>query len=96
MSNRFLGPRITRVRDAGLTGKEKISIYLFACAFIIPVIVLTRSPHLRIFLIVLLVVKGIVFLRMKTSPAGTEKPAAVRLSSVFPAVPAKLDPQPDD
>jgi uncharacterized membrane protein YbaN (DUF454 family) len=69
MSNRFFGPRINRFRTTGLTVKEKISIYLFACALIIPVIVLTHSPHLRIFLIVLLVIKAIVFLRIKTAPA---------------------------
>jgi uncharacterized membrane protein YbaN (DUF454 family) len=68
MANRFFGPRIERIRGAGLTAKEKISIYLCACALIIPVIILTHSPHLRIFLILLLVIKGIVFLRMKTAP----------------------------
>jgi uncharacterized membrane protein YbaN (DUF454 family) len=68
MSNRFFGPRIERIRGAGLTKKEKISIYLFACALIVPVIVLTRSPHLRIFLILLLAVKAVVFMRMKTAP----------------------------
>jgi uncharacterized membrane protein YbaN (DUF454 family) len=68
MTNRFFGPRIERIRGAGLTAKEKISIYLFACALIIPVIILSRSPHLRIFLIVLLAVKAAVFLRMRTAP----------------------------
>jgi uncharacterized membrane protein YbaN (DUF454 family) len=68
MSNRFFGPRIERIRGEGLTAREKISIYLFACALITPVIILTHSLHLRIFLIVLLVIKGIVFLRMKTAP----------------------------
>jgi uncharacterized membrane protein YbaN (DUF454 family) len=71
MSNRFFGPRIKRIQSgAGLTAKEKISIYLFACALIIPVIVLSRSPHLRIFLIALLVIKAAVFLRMRTAPAS--------------------------
>jgi uncharacterized membrane protein YbaN (DUF454 family) len=68
MANRFFGPRIRRIRGAGLTKKEKISIYLFACALIIPVIILTPSLHLRIFLVVLLVVKAIVFVRIKTAP----------------------------
>jgi uncharacterized membrane protein YbaN (DUF454 family) len=68
MSNRFFGPRIERIRGAGLTKKEKISIYLFACALIVPVIVLTASLHLRIFLAVLLAVKAVVFLRLKTAP----------------------------
>jgi uncharacterized membrane protein YbaN (DUF454 family) len=66
MGNRFFGPRIERIRGAGLTAKEKISIYLFACALIIPVIILSRSLHLRIFLVILLVIKAIVFIRIKT------------------------------
>jgi uncharacterized membrane protein YbaN (DUF454 family) len=70
VNNRFLGPRIARIRGAGLTKKEKIYIYLFACALIIPVIVLSHSFHLRIFLIVLLAVKGVVFIRIKTAPPG--------------------------
>ncbi|MDR1301534.1 MAG: YbaN family protein [Treponema sp.] len=68
MANRFFGPRIERIRGEGLTAREKISIYLFACALITPIIILTHSLHLRIFLILLLVIKGIVFLRMKTAP----------------------------
>jgi uncharacterized membrane protein YbaN (DUF454 family) len=68
MANRFFGPRIERIRNAGLTAKEKISIYLFACALIIPVIILTSSLHLRIFLIVLLAIKAVVFFRIKTAP----------------------------
>jgi uncharacterized membrane protein YbaN (DUF454 family) len=68
MANRFFGPRIERIRGAGLTKKEKISIYLFACALIVPVIVLSRSLHLRIFLILLLAVKAVVFIRIKTAP----------------------------
>jgi uncharacterized membrane protein YbaN (DUF454 family) len=71
MANRFFGPRIERIRGAGLTAREKISIYLFACALIIPVIVLSPSPHLRIFLVLLLVIKAIVFLRMRTAPKKT-------------------------
>jgi uncharacterized membrane protein YbaN (DUF454 family) len=68
MANRFFGPRIERIRGAGLTKKEKISIYLFACALITPVIILTPSLHLRIFLVLLLVIKAIVFIRIKTAP----------------------------
>jgi uncharacterized membrane protein YbaN (DUF454 family) len=68
MANRFFGPRIERIRTTGLRAKEKISIYLFACALIIPVIILSSSLHLRIFLVVLLAVKALVFLRMKTAP----------------------------
>jgi uncharacterized membrane protein YbaN (DUF454 family) len=77
MANRFFGPRIERIQTAGLTAKGKITIYLFACALIIPVIILTNSPHLRIFLIVLMAIKALVFLRMKTAPPP-EKPALVR------------------
>jgi uncharacterized membrane protein YbaN (DUF454 family) len=73
MANRFFGPRIERIRGEGLTKKEKISIYLFACALIIPVIVLTRSPHLRIFLAALLAVKAVVFMRIKTAPPRTKQ-----------------------
>jgi uncharacterized membrane protein YbaN (DUF454 family) len=68
MSSRFFGPRIRRIGAEGLTKKEKISIYLFACALIIPVIVFARSLHLRIFLIVLLALKAVVFIRIKTAP----------------------------
>jgi uncharacterized membrane protein YbaN (DUF454 family) len=68
MDSRFFGPRIERIRSAGLTRGEKISIYLFACALIVPVIVLSRSPHLRVFLAALLAVKAVVFARMKTAP----------------------------
>jgi uncharacterized membrane protein YbaN (DUF454 family) len=76
MTNPFFGPRIERIRNQGLTGKEKITIYLFACALIIPIIILAPSLHLRLFLIILLVVKGIVFLRLKTAPdPGKKAPA---------------------
>jgi len=68
-SNRFIGPRLARWSSGGgMSFREKIFIYLFALACIIPVIVFTRSLHLRIFLTALLVVKGIVFLRIKTTP----------------------------
>jgi uncharacterized membrane protein YbaN (DUF454 family) len=72
MANRYFGPRIERIRGEGLTAREKISIYLVACALITPVIVLTHSLHLRIFLIVLLAVKALVFLRIRTAPPGTK------------------------
>ncbi|GHV96167.1 hypothetical protein AGMMS50293_24870 [Spirochaetia bacterium] len=70
INNRFLGPRLERIRSGkGLTLKEKLIIYFTACAFIVPIIVLTHSPHLRIFLVVLLAVKAFVFIRMKTAQA---------------------------
>jgi uncharacterized membrane protein YbaN (DUF454 family) len=71
MTNRVLGPPFDRIRGEGLTAREKISIYLFACALITPIIILTHSLHLRIFLIVLLVIKALVFLRIRTAPPGT-------------------------
>jgi hypothetical protein len=37
---------------------------------LLPVIILTPSPHLRIFLIVLLAVKAFVFIRIKTARGG--------------------------
>jgi uncharacterized membrane protein YbaN (DUF454 family) len=76
MANRFFGPRIRRIRGAGLTKREKISIYLFACALIVPVIILSPSLHLRIFLILLLAVKAIVFARLKTAPPPAHTPPA--------------------
>jgi uncharacterized membrane protein YbaN (DUF454 family) len=71
MSKRFIGPRIERARSSGLTAKEKICIYLFACALIIPIIVLSESMRLRIFLAALLLVKAAVFLRIRTAPPKT-------------------------
>lgn len=68
MNSRLFGPRLARIKSGeGLTAKEKIIIYLTAFACIMPVIILTKSLHLRIFLAALLVVKGIVFLKMKTA-----------------------------
>jgi uncharacterized membrane protein YbaN (DUF454 family) len=69
MANKHFGPRINRIRYQGLTKKEKIGIYVLVFAMLLPVIILTHSLHLRIFLIVLLVVKAVVFLRIKTAPA---------------------------
>jgi uncharacterized membrane protein YbaN (DUF454 family) len=74
MANRHFGPRIRRIREAGLTRKEKIGIYALVFAMLLPVIIFSRSLHLRIFLIVLLAVKGIVFLRIKTAPAAAVQP----------------------
>jgi uncharacterized membrane protein YbaN (DUF454 family) len=73
MSNPHVGPRLERFRRQGLTRREKIGVYLTACAFIIPVIVLNPSPHLRIFLVLLLVTKGIVFLLIRTAPPGVSR-----------------------
>jgi uncharacterized membrane protein YbaN (DUF454 family) len=75
MSNRHTGPRIRRLRDYGLTAKEKISIYLLVFLMLLPVIIVTPSAHLRIFLIALLAAKLIVFLLIKTAPAKIPSPA---------------------
>ncbi|MDR1957088.1 MAG: YbaN family protein [Treponema sp.] len=74
MAKPFFSKRIARLRNgAGLTKKEKLSIYGLAFVMLLPLIILSPSPHLRIFLVVLLLVKALVFLRMKTAPAS-EKP----------------------
>jgi hypothetical protein len=52
-----------------MTRREKICVYACACAMILPVIMLTRSIHLRVFLIVLLGIKAFVFTRIKTAPS---------------------------
>ncbi len=63
-----LGPAIVRVSEGrGLTRREKIMIYAFACVMILPVLVLSESTHLRVFLLALLIVKAVVFGRMKES-----------------------------
>ncbi|MDR2257522.1 MAG: YbaN family protein [Treponema sp.] len=68
MTNKHFGPRIKRITESGLTRREKISIYLLVFAMLTPVFIFTKSPHLRIFLVVLMVVKGVFFLRIKTAP----------------------------
>jgi uncharacterized membrane protein YbaN (DUF454 family) len=67
MTNKHFGPRIKRITETGLTKREKISIYVFAFAMLTPVFILTNSPHLRIFLVVLLIAKAIFFFRIKTA-----------------------------
>jgi len=77
MRNRFFGPRIARIKDgAGLTAREKIFIYVLVLVMLMPIIILSNSLHLRIFLIALLVIKGIVFLKIKTAPkiSGAQTP----------------------
>ncbi len=69
-SNRLFGPRLRAVREGkGLTRKEKWTIYLTALAFIAPIMILSPSWHLRAFLGLVLAVKAVVFLRMKTRAA---------------------------
>ena len=75
MNSPFFGPRLRRLKGgAGLTAREKIVIYLTAFVCIMPVIILIPSLHLRIFLAALLVVKAVVFLKMKTAETGNEPP----------------------
>jgi uncharacterized membrane protein YbaN (DUF454 family) len=68
MANKHFGPRIKRITESGLTKREKISIYLLVLAMLTPVFIFSKSLHLRIFLAVLMVVKAIFFLRIKTAP----------------------------
>jgi uncharacterized membrane protein YbaN (DUF454 family) len=75
MSNRHTGPRIERIRNYGLSLKEKISIYALVLVMLLPFIILSPSLHLRIFLIAILAVKLIVFLLIKTAPAKLPLPA---------------------
>jgi uncharacterized membrane protein YbaN (DUF454 family) len=74
MNHKYFGPKIRRIRDSGLTKREKISIYILVFAMLLPVIILTKSPHLRIFLIVLLAVKAFVFIKIKTAPPPAAQP----------------------
>ncbi len=62
------GPRIERIRNGGgLTLKEKIISFSLAFCMITPIIIFSSSLHLRIFLAVLLIVKAIVFIRIRTA-----------------------------
>jgi uncharacterized membrane protein YbaN (DUF454 family) len=81
MDSRLFGHRLARIKNGeGLTAKEKIIIYLTALAFITPVIILTTSLHLRIFLAALLLVKAIVLLKIKTAKGNADysKPRKAR------------------
>jgi uncharacterized membrane protein YbaN (DUF454 family) len=84
MTNKHFGPRIKRITESGLTIREKISIYVFVFAMLTPVFILSGSLHLRIFLVVLMIVKGIVFLRIKTAPRPVSEKAAEPGAGVFP------------
>jgi uncharacterized membrane protein YbaN (DUF454 family) len=76
MTHKYFGPRIKRITQAGLTMREKISIYTLVFIMLTPVFIFSGSLHLRIFLVVLMIVKGIVFLRMKTAPRPVSGKAA--------------------
>jgi uncharacterized membrane protein YbaN (DUF454 family) len=83
MTNKHFGPRIKRITESGLTKREKISIYVLVFAMLTPVFILTKSLHLRIFLVVLMAVKGIVLLRIKTAPRTAPEKAAEPEADVF-------------
>jgi uncharacterized membrane protein YbaN (DUF454 family) len=68
MANKHFGPRIRRISEQGLTRREKISIYVFVLAILTPIFIMSGSLHLRIALAAAMVIKGIVFLRIKTAP----------------------------
>jgi uncharacterized membrane protein YbaN (DUF454 family) len=71
MSNPHIGPRIRRFKEQGLSLREKITIYVVVFAMLLPVIITTPIVHLKIALIAVLLVKAIVFIRIKTAkPEG--------------------------
>jgi uncharacterized membrane protein YbaN (DUF454 family) len=75
MSNPHIGPRLRRFKEQGLSLREKISIYVVVLAMLLPVIIVSPSTHLKIALIAVLVVKALVFIRIKTAkPDGTAGP----------------------
>jgi uncharacterized membrane protein YbaN (DUF454 family) len=83
-THKYFGPRIKRITESGLTRREKISIYALVFAMLTPVFILSKSLHLRIFLVVLMLVKAVFFLRIKTAPPrvpGTTVPPG---AEVFP------------
>jgi uncharacterized membrane protein YbaN (DUF454 family) len=84
MSNKHFGPRIKRITESGMTKREKISIYVLVFAMLTPVFILTDSPHLRIFLVVLMAVKAIFFLRIKTAPRPVPENAGNPGAESFP------------
>jgi uncharacterized membrane protein YbaN (DUF454 family) len=83
MTNKHFGTRIKRITETGLTKREKISIYGFVLVMLTPVFILTDSPHLRIFLVVLMAVKAIFFFRMKTAPRPISEKAGEQGAEVY-------------
>jgi uncharacterized membrane protein YbaN (DUF454 family) len=68
-SRPFVKERIARLeRGEGLSRREKIGIFAMAAALIIPVIVITSSLHLRIFLATLLVAKAVFLITWRAKP----------------------------
>jgi uncharacterized membrane protein YbaN (DUF454 family) len=84
MNHKYFGPRIKRITETGLTKREKISIYVLVLAMLTPVFIFSKSLHLRIFLVVLMVVKAIFFLRIKTAPRPAPEAAGEPGAAVFP------------
>jgi uncharacterized membrane protein YbaN (DUF454 family) len=91
MAHKYFGPRIKRISEKGLTRREKISIYALVFAMLTPVFIFTHSLHVRIFLVVLMAVKAVFFLRIKTAPrpvpeeSGEGEAAAFRQEHTEPA-----------
>ncbi|MDR1636153.1 MAG: YbaN family protein [Treponema sp.] len=80
MANPHIGPRIRRFKERGLSLREKLSIYLVVLAMLLPVIITSPVIHLRITLVALLLVKALVFARMKTAkPEGGGKDLSAHL-----------------
>jgi uncharacterized membrane protein YbaN (DUF454 family) len=67
MANPHIGPRIRRFKEQGLSLREKITIYVVVFAMLLPIIITSSSMHLRIALIVVLAVKALVFIKIKTA-----------------------------
>lgn len=68
-SRPFVKERIERLeRGEGLSRRDKIGSFAMAAALIIPVIVITSSPHLRVFLAALLVAKAAFFIAWRPKP----------------------------
>jgi uncharacterized membrane protein YbaN (DUF454 family) len=84
MANKHFGPRIRRITESGLTLREKISISALVIVMLTPVFIFSDSLHLRIFLVVLVVVKVIFFIKIKTAPRPVPESAGQAGAEVFP------------
>lgn len=68
-SRPFVKGRIERLeRGEGLSRRDKIGSFAMAAALIVPVIVLSSSPHLRVFLAALLLAKAVFFMAWRPKP----------------------------
>jgi uncharacterized membrane protein YbaN (DUF454 family) len=76
------GPRLERFHREGMTAKQKAGVYLLVCVMLTPVFVLTRSFHLRICIIAILLAKAVVFVKIKTAPPKRKHPAGSVSSAI--------------